>query len=58
MLAREVTAKLTMTHVQQFAQELGATMNATEVSEFLNHNWTAQNLSKSPLLTSRFPLGD
>ena len=33
-------------------------MNATEAAEFLNHNGTHQNLSKSPLLTSRFPLGD
>ena len=40
----KVTAELTMAHVVQFAQEMGANMNAAEVAEFLNHNGTAQNV--------------
>jgi hypothetical protein len=40
----KVTAELTMAHVQQFAQEMGTSMSATEVGEFLNHHGTAQNL--------------
>ena len=40
----KVTAELTMAHVLQFAQGMGANMNAAEVGEFLNHNGTAQNL--------------
>jgi hypothetical protein len=40
----KVTAELTMAHVVQFAQEMGADMNAAEVAEFLNHDGTAQNV--------------
>jgi hypothetical protein len=40
----KVTAELTMAHVVQFAQEMGANMDASEVAEFLNHNGTAQNV--------------
>jgi len=40
----KVTAELTMAHVVQFSQEMGANMNAAEVAEFLNHNGTAQNV--------------
>jgi len=40
----KVTAEITLTHVQEFAQEMGANMNAAEVATFLNQNGTAQNV--------------
>ncbi len=40
----KVTAEITVTHVQEFAQELGAKLDAAEVAQFLNHNGLAQNV--------------
>jgi hypothetical protein len=40
----KVTAEITVTHVQEFAQELGAKLEAAEVAQFLNHNGLAQNV--------------
>ena len=38
----KVTAEITMTHVLQFAQEMGTDMSAADVAEFLNQNGMAQ----------------
>ena len=40
----KVTAEITMAHVLQFAEEMGAQMNAAEVAEFLNQSGTAQHV--------------
>jgi len=40
----KVTAEITVTHVLEFAQEMGANLNAAEVATFLNQNGTAQNV--------------
>ena len=38
----KVTAEITMTHVLQFAQEMGTNMSAADVAQFLNENGMAQ----------------
>jgi hypothetical protein len=38
----KVTAEITMTHVLQFAKEMGTKMNAAELATFLNENGRAQ----------------
>ena len=38
----KVTAEITLAHLQQFARELGTTMNAAEVAAFLNEQGRAQ----------------
>ncbi|HEY4899185.1 MAG TPA: hypothetical protein VIH91_00050 [Terriglobales bacterium] len=38
----KVTAEITMTHIQQIAEELGANMSAAEVAKFFNHDGRAQ----------------
>jgi hypothetical protein len=40
----KVTAEITVTHLQQFAQEMGNNLSATEVAQFLNQNGLAQNV--------------
>jgi hypothetical protein len=40
----KVTAEITVTHLQQFAQEVGTNLSATEVAQFLNQNGLAQNV--------------
>jgi hypothetical protein len=40
----KVTAEITVTHVQEFAHELGAKLDAAEVAQFLNQNGLAQNV--------------
>ena len=40
----KVTAEIGLVHVQAFAQEIGATITAAEVAEFLNQSGLAQNL--------------
>ena len=40
----KVTAEITVTHLQHFAQEMGANLSATEVAQFLNQNGLAQNV--------------
>ncbi|HEY4962994.1 MAG TPA: hypothetical protein VFC15_05555 [Candidatus Limnocylindrales bacterium] len=40
----KVTAEITVTHVLEFAQEMGANLNAAEVATFLNQNGTAPNV--------------
>ena len=40
----KVTAEITVTHLQQFAQEMGTNLSATEVAQFLNQNGLAQNV--------------
>jgi hypothetical protein len=40
----KVTAEITVTHLQQFAHEMGTTLSATEVAQFLNQNGLAQNV--------------
>jgi hypothetical protein len=40
----KVTAELTVTHLQQFAQEVGTDLSAAEVAQFLNQNGLAQNV--------------
>ena len=40
----KVTAEITVTHLQQFAQEMGTNLSATEVAQFLNQNGVAQNV--------------
>lgn len=40
----KVTAEITVTHVQEFAQEMGINLTAAEVADFLNKNGLAQNL--------------
>jgi hypothetical protein len=40
----KVTAEITMTHLQQFAQEMGSNLSATEVAQFLNQDGLAQNV--------------
>jgi hypothetical protein len=40
----KVTAEITVTHLQQFAQELGTNLSATDVAQFLNQNGLAQNV--------------
>ena len=40
----KVTAEITLSHVLQFANEMGTSMNATEVAQFLNHNGLAQHV--------------
>jgi hypothetical protein len=38
----KVTAEITVTHLQQFAHEMGTNLSATEVVQFLNQNGLAQ----------------
>ena len=40
----KVTAEITVTHLQQFAQEMGTNLSAAEVAQFLNQNGLAQNV--------------
>ena len=40
----KVTAEITVTHLQQFAQEMGTNLSAVEVAQFLNQNGLAQNV--------------
>ena len=40
----KVTAEITVTHLQQFAHEMGTDLSATEVAQFLNQNGLAQNV--------------
>ena len=40
----KVTAEITLTHLQQFAHEIGTTLSGTEVAQFLNQNGLAQNV--------------
>jgi hypothetical protein len=40
----KVTAEIGQVHVQAFAQEMGNTITAAEVAEFLNQSGVAQNL--------------
>lgn len=40
----KVTAEITVTHLQQFAHEMGTNLSAAEVAEFLNQNGLAQNV--------------
>lgn len=40
----KVTAEITVTHLQQFAHEMGTNLSATEVAQFLNQNGLAQNV--------------
>ena len=40
----KVTAEISLVHVQAFAQEMGTTITAAEVAEFLNQAGVAQNL--------------
>ena len=40
----KVTAEITMTHLQQFAQEIGTNLSAAEVAQFLNKDGLAQNV--------------
>ena len=40
----KVTAEITLSHVQQFAQEMGGSLSAADVAEFLNQNGLAQNV--------------
>ncbi len=40
----KVTAEITVSHVVQFASEMGANLNATEVAQLLNQNGLAQNV--------------
>ena len=38
----KVTAEITMTHVLQFAQEMGMNMSEADAAQFLNENGMAQ----------------
>ena len=40
----KVTAEITISHIQQFAEELGTNMSAAEVVEFFNQNGRAQDV--------------
>ena len=40
----KVTAEITLAHVLQFAQEMGAEISAAEVATFLNENGRAQSV--------------
>ena len=40
----KVTAEITVTHLQQFAHEMGTDLSATEVALFLNQNGLAQDV--------------
>ena len=40
----KVTAEITMTHVQQFAREMGANLSAAEAAQFLNQSGLAQSV--------------
>jgi len=40
----KVTAEITLTHVQAFAQEVGTHLSASEVEQFLNNKGLAQNV--------------
>jgi hypothetical protein len=40
----KVTAEITLTHVQEFAQELGSNLTSTELADFLNKNGLAQSV--------------
>lgn len=40
----KVTAEITLTHLQEFAHELGTELSIAEIAEFLNHNGLAQNV--------------
>jgi hypothetical protein len=40
----KVTAEITVTHLQQFAQEVGTNLTATEVAQFLNQDGLAQDV--------------
>ena len=40
----KVTAEITLSHVQRFAQEMGGSLSAAEVEQFLNQNGLAQNV--------------
>jgi hypothetical protein len=40
----KVTAEITVSHILQFAEEMGSNMSAVEVGEFLNENGRAQEV--------------
>lgn len=40
----KVTAEITLSHVRQFAQEMGGSLSEAEVAQFLNQNGLAQNV--------------
>ena len=40
----KITAEISLVHVQEIAQEMGATFTTAEVAEFLNRGGLAQNL--------------
>ena len=40
----KVTAEISVTHLQQFAQEVGTNLSTTEVAQFLNQNGLAQDV--------------
>src|SRR5208283_421689 len=40
----KVTAEITLTHVQQFAREVGSNMSAAEMAAFLNQDGRAQGI--------------
>jgi polyisoprenoid-binding protein YceI len=40
----KVTAEITLTHVQEFAQELGSNLTSAELADFLNKNGLAQSV--------------
>ena len=40
----KVTAEITVTHLEQFAHEIGTDLSATELAQFLNQNGLAQNV--------------
>ena len=42
MWREKVTAEITVAHMQQFAQELGANLSTAEVAAFLNEKGRAQ----------------
>ncbi|HZD31592.1 MAG TPA: hypothetical protein VE779_08015 [Candidatus Angelobacter sp.] len=40
----KVTAEITLTHLQEFAQEVGTNFNQAQLATFLNQNGRAQGL--------------
>jgi hypothetical protein len=40
----KVTSEITMTHLQQFAREMGANLSAAEAAQFLNQSGLAQSV--------------
>lgn len=40
----KVTAEITVTHLEQFAHEIGTDLSAAELAQFLNQNGLAQNV--------------